>query len=521
MDRTKLRWNGWGWAARKDELAARDDVWAFLAQALEMPALLATPPRPLDELALPPARLSLEDRVELGGIVGTSQIRDSLEERAFHARGRSYRDLLLLRNGEISPLPDAVIYPRGSDEVLAILALAAERNIGVVPFGGGTCAPPALRGDCASVIALDLTEMDHIGSIDPVSLTAEVEAGIYGPALETALKAKGLTLNHCPAEFEFSTLGGFIAQGDADWLISAKLATPKGLIEASTPELLALVKGSRGHLGIVTEAVLRVQPVAARHEHRAYLFANIGTAMAALRAAAQEDIRAELQLFDAEHTSFQRRLEGLGKTQSPIAKLAARYAKWRGFTEAPCLMLASFDGDNAHVAFAQNRFRHLASRFGVLALGQAAGESFRQQRFQSYYLRDSLLDRGAGLLRFELRTSWAKLASVYETCRMALEQVLSATSPREGAKGLVLGQLVQARSDSVGIVFTAIFPRAIGADLEQEEKITAVARQAITMAGGALQGADQAPQSETGLGGTLRRALKQSLDPMGVMRPKT
>ena len=34
LDRTQLRWNGWGWAARKDDFAGRDDVWAQVAAEL-------------------------------------------------------------------------------------------------------------------------------------------------------------------------------------------------------------------------------------------------------------------------------------------------------------------------------------------------------------------------------------------------------------------------------------------------------------------------------------------------------
>ena len=47
IDRSKISWNGWGWAAHKDALAAREDVWAWLAEELGMPSLLATPARSL------------------------------------------------------------------------------------------------------------------------------------------------------------------------------------------------------------------------------------------------------------------------------------------------------------------------------------------------------------------------------------------------------------------------------------------------------------------------------------------
>ncbi len=286
VDRTKIRWNGWGWAAHKDELGAREDVWTWLASELGMPALLATPPRPLEEIPLPASALSAEDRQKLSAIVGTDRVREDRYERAFHALGRSYHDLLRLRAGDLPCVPDAVVYPRGTDEVLAVLALAAERAIAVIPYGGGTSVVggvSAARGTFSAAITLDMSAMNRVIDIDPVSQTATAEAGIYGPALEKALAAKGLTLGHTPQSFEFSTLGGWIGhagagQGSnrygraADWLVGVKLATPRGLMttgdfpaSAAGPSLKELVVGSEGVFGIVTEATIRVHELPAGH----------------------------------------------------------------------------------------------------------------------------------------------------------------------------------------------------------------------------------------------------------------
>jgi alkyldihydroxyacetonephosphate synthase len=211
IERNTIRWNGWGWAAHKDALAARDDVWNWLAGELGMPSLLATPARPLEEIALAPSRLSAAERNVLVAIVGADRVRDDTYERAFHALGRSYHDLLRLRAGDLTIAPDAVVYPRGADEILAVLALAGEAGIAIVPFGGGSSVVggvSAERGPFRAVITLDLSGMDRVGEIDPVSGTATAEAGIYGTALEKALHAKGLTLGHYPQSYEFSTLGG-------------------------------------------------------------------------------------------------------------------------------------------------------------------------------------------------------------------------------------------------------------------------------------------------------------------------
>jgi alkyldihydroxyacetonephosphate synthase len=138
IERSKIRWNGWGWAAHDDAMASRDDVWHWLAGELGMPSLLATPARPLAEITLRAPRLSAAERQCFASILGADRIRDDVFERAFHARGRSYHDLLRIRAGDLSTAPDAVLYPRGADEILRVLSFASENAIAIVPFGGGT-----------------------------------------------------------------------------------------------------------------------------------------------------------------------------------------------------------------------------------------------------------------------------------------------------------------------------------------------------------------------------------------------
>src|SRR5580698_10605397 len=126
IERRNMRWNGWGWAAQNDSVAAREEVWTWLAQQLGMPSLLATPARPIEEISLPPSRLSAAQRAQFVSLLGVGRVRDSAYERAFHARVRSYHDLLRLRAGDLSVAPDAVLYPRAAEEVTSLLAVANE-----------------------------------------------------------------------------------------------------------------------------------------------------------------------------------------------------------------------------------------------------------------------------------------------------------------------------------------------------------------------------------------------------------
>ncbi len=192
--------------------------------------------------------------------------------------------------------PDAVIYPRGPEETLAIVKLCAEEGIALIPYGGGSSVVGGINAVSktlgGAVLTLDTTLMTRIVQIDKVSMTARIEAGIYGPALEEQLQSHGVTLGHYPQSFEYSTLGGWIAArgagqqsnryGKAEkWLVSAKLATPKGFwtteatpASAAGPNLNQLVAGSEGTLGVICEATVKIHDLPERKDYRGYLFKN-------------------------------------------------------------------------------------------------------------------------------------------------------------------------------------------------------------------------------------------------------
>src|SRR5471030_2956015 len=149
MERDRIGWN------TGDEDALDEQAWRWLAQAFAMPALLATPPRSLSGIALPPSRLTAGDK--LAALLGPSGLRQDEMERARHATGGGLVELLRRRAGDLSSAPDAVLYPRNEADVLAVLKLCAELGIAVVPFGGGTGDVTPSRGDHSAVVTLNLS----------------------------------------------------------------------------------------------------------------------------------------------------------------------------------------------------------------------------------------------------------------------------------------------------------------------------------------------------------------------------
>jgi len=238
----------------------------------------------------------LVSRLPAGTIDTNQKIRD---ERAIDSWSLS---LLRQVQGDELPAPDAVAFPACTDEVAAVLAWATETGTAVIPRGAGSgvCGGAQAR---AGAVILDLSRLDRIGAVDPVSQTVEVEAGVHGDRLEEALAGHGLTTGHYPQSIAISTVGGWIAASSAgqastgfgaieDIVLGLTAVLPTGEIlrcravprSAAGPDLRRLLTGSEGTLGVITEATLACRARPAGWEWLAAGYPDFETMAAALRA---------------------------------------------------------------------------------------------------------------------------------------------------------------------------------------------------------------------------------------------
>ena len=231
-------------------------------------------PVPLSDVSLPPPRLSPPE-LDRGSAVPTTTT-----ARSTHT-GAPTATSCARSAGVSSDPPDVVAHPRDEDEVRTVLDWAVSAGAAVIPFGGGTsvvggCSAPA--GEHTGVVTVDLKALDRVLEVDPVSLSARIQAGATGPRLEEQLGEHGLTLRHFPQSFQFSTLGGWIATRAGghfatvythidDLVESVRALTPVGAWESRrlpgsgagvSPDRMLL--GSEGTLGVITEAWMRVRP---------------------------------------------------------------------------------------------------------------------------------------------------------------------------------------------------------------------------------------------------------------------
>jgi alkyldihydroxyacetonephosphate synthase len=526
MDTRRILWNH---QATQDNMPAlREPMWRWLADVMGMPALLATPSRPLNDIALPPSRLTADAHTKLVALLGMSGVRQENAPRAAHAIGGGTAGLLRLRAGNLTNAPDAILYPRNESDVLAALQLCAALDIAVVPFGGGTGtgATPS-RGKQTSVVTLNTSSLRRVTSIDTMSGLAHVEGGVTGPALEHQLSERGLTLGHQPDAFQFSTLGGWIAEPGTgreaarygrvgDWLASVRLATPQGLLttwRGPGPDLTQIVQGSQGALGVVTGATVRVRALPAHQDYRGYLFPDFASGIAALRQAAREGIALNtLRLSDDGETRFIEQLQQQSTASDLWSEMWARFhdlhRNMRHFDGNAAMAVAEFVGSEDEIRSSRARFKALAKRLGALPLGRRDAH-WPAQRSPTAALRDTLLDRGVGVDSLEVNASWTKLPSLYIAVRAALTRAMRNHAPRAGAGGLVLCQIDHARPDGASMTFTWLFARILENEVAQTEAI----RQA------ALAAAASHGEHPEALGRELLQAIKRTLDPTGILNP--
>ena len=534
-----MRW--WGWGEDSGAITLPEAAAHLLREELDLSGDETGRRVELADVRLPEPSLPEAAGRSLANAVGRENVLDGAEQRVAHAAGRSYPDLVRLRGGDASGAPDAVVLPASEEQVAAVLRACAGAGVAVVPFGGGTSVVggvEALRGGHAAAVTLDLRRMDRVLGVDRTSLTASLEPGLMGPQLERLLGAEGLTLGHFPQSFEFSTVGGWVATrsagqastgyGRIDELVqSLRCESPAGPLStrdvpatAAGPSLRELLVGSEGTLGVITQATVHVRPAPAERHYEGWSFRSFEEGVDAMRALEQRGAAPDVaRLSDAEET---RLTMALGSTGSAAERAGRAYLRLRGH-EGGCLAFTGFEGTREDVASRRGRCAAIMRGAGAVALGTRPGRSWLRARFSAPYLRDELLDRGVIVETLETAATWTRLHGLYAAVGDALRASLSG----RGTPPAVMCHVSHLYPSGASLYFTFLARQEQGAELEQWRAAKTAAGDAIHAAGGTIThhhavGTDHAPwmEAEVGaLGIEALRAVKERLDPAGVMNP--
>ena len=165
-----MKWSGWGHEGTSFTHADKPSLRPFILRHLKVDVAHATTtPVSFGELEVPPPALAPGLRESLEAAVGEAHVSTGDLDRVVHARGKSLRDLVCQRRGELGRLPDVVVRPGGEAEVEAVLRAALAADAVVIPFGGGSNISGSLEapaGEGGSVVSLDLGRLDRVLSID-------------------------------------------------------------------------------------------------------------------------------------------------------------------------------------------------------------------------------------------------------------------------------------------------------------------------------------------------------------------
>ncbi len=216
-----------------------------------------------------------------------------------------------------SSLPDIVVTPRSTSQVAEIVKVAYEKRIPLTPRGAGTglCggAVPLYGG-----IVVDMSKMKRIVEVDLENFCVTVEAGVNPDELNKELKKYGFFFPPHPGSAKMCTIGGMIATNAGgmhavkygvtrNFVLGLKVVVPPGevlelggkvLKKCLGYDLIQLIVGSEGTLGIITEATLRILPLPESSAVVVAYFNDISTAAKAVNAVLRRVIPSAIEVLD-------------------------------------------------------------------------------------------------------------------------------------------------------------------------------------------------------------------------------
>jgi glycolate oxidase len=281
-------------------------------------------------------------------------------------------------------LPMIVVLPRTVEEVQRVMRICHAHKTPVVARGTGT----GLSGGALPLVdgvVLSLAKLKSILDIDPVNRTARVQTGVRNLAISEAVKPYALYYAPDPSSQIACTIGGNIAENSGGVhclkygltvhnVLRLDVVTVEGdlitlgcdALDAPGYDLLALMIGSEGMLGVVVEITVKLLPTPERAQVVLAAFDDVekaGTAVGEIIAAGI--IPAGLEMMDG-----------------PAIQAAEDFVHAGYPTDAAAILLCEVDGSNQEVSEHILAVRELLQRCGATEVRTAADELERLRFWQ-------------------------------------------------------------------------------------------------------------------------------------------
>lgn len=281
-------------------------------------------------------------------------------------------------------LPLVVVLPETITQVQEIMRLCHRMNVPVVARGAGTGlsggALPLTNG-----VLLSLAKFNRILKIDPVNRTAHVQPGVRNLAISEAAKRYSLYYAPDPSSQIACTIGGNVAENSGGVhclkygltvhnVRSVTIVTVEGdlvtigsnALDSAGYDLLALMTGSEGMLGVIVDVTVQLLPIPERAQVILAAFDSNEVAGAAVGAIISAGIiPAGMELMDR------------------LAIKAAEDFVHAGYpTDVEAILLCEVDGTNAEVSNHIARVREILLNLGALEVRTAKDEAERLKFWQ-------------------------------------------------------------------------------------------------------------------------------------------
>ena len=270
--RRQKKFYAWGYA---DEDLSPEEIRPWeeeIAKRYGINSFDVTPPPKADEISLRKPRLDVPAALQT--IVRTDHL-----TRLEHSYGKAGFDTTRMFMRSVPNPPDAVAFPTDEQQIVQVLDWCDGSGAKAIPYGGGSSVVKGIepQPEFDKVVTISMREMDQVLEVDATSQAARIQGGIYGPAIEDALRDSPLTMRHYMQAYRCSTLGGWIATRSGghyatlythidDFVESTRVVTPAGTLETrrlpgsgAGPSPDRMFIGSEGILGIITEAWVRLR----------------------------------------------------------------------------------------------------------------------------------------------------------------------------------------------------------------------------------------------------------------------
>jgi len=505
-----MKWWGWGLEGVGFHHDDKPGFAPFVLDAVKLDVNQPTPDvKPdLESLPVPVPKMTDAFAAQLVEALGEEYVITDTLDRIVHTYGKSLRDLVRLRRAIIPRIPDAVLYPADEAQVRTIVDLAIAEDAVIIPFGGGTNISGSLEpppDESRTVLSVDLGRMNKVLDIDAESGLARIQAGTLGPDLEEQLAALGWTMGHFPDSFTHSTVGGWVATrssgmqsdkyGDiADITRGLRLVVPGDVLvlrplpsTATGPSVREMVLGSEGRLGVITEVAVQVHRLPEQRVILGYLFPSWEAGVAAMQEIAASDAPPIVtRVSDSNETAFSfattKAKPGFnlsGKLQKGLFTVLEK----RGWDMSKiCLSFIGFEGAKSHVSYEKKLVKEIVAKHGGIVVGTGPGRLYDQKKFDTPYLRDFLLDRGAAGDVSETAAPWSRLMEVYTNAVAAVHQAYE----QIGVEGWIMCHLSHSYHSGACLYFTFAFVHDDEDPLAQYDVVKSAVQQSFVDHGGTL-----------------------------------